>query len=209
MTLYKNRSRFESFSVKVGTLFSNFGISPNQWTLLSLIPIFIAVYFIINKSFLIAAILFILGGFMDMIDGAVARATGKSTKIGAYLDTIVDRYVEGLIVFGLLFASLPGFYIPIHSWLFIYLFGALMTTYSKSAAKEKELISQELKGGILERAERLLLLFIGLLLAVFDPVYLTYVIVILAVLSNISGLQRISIIVNKSRVRTTIKIKRR
>ena len=199
MTLYKNRQKFSGFSIKVGIVFSKFGLSPNQWTLLSLVPILISVYFIIKESFLIAAILFIVTGFMDMIDGAVARVTGRVSKLGAYLDTVVDRYIEGLIVFALLFASLPNFYLPIYAWLVIYLYGALTTTYFKSAAKEKELVTEELKGGILERAERLILLFIGLLLAVFNPLYLTYIIVLLAVLSNVSGLQRIGIAIRKSK----------
>ena len=199
MTLYKNRQKFSGFSIKVGIAFSKCGLSPNQWTLLSLVPILVSVYFIIRESFLIAAVLFIVTGFMDMIDGAVARVTGRVSKLGAYLDTVVDRYIEGLIVFALLFASLPSFYLPIYAWLVIYLYGALTTTYFKSAAKEKELVSEELKGGILERAERLILLFIGLLLAVFNPLYLTYIIVILAVLSNVSGLQRIGIAIRKSK----------
>ena len=199
MTLYKNRQKFSGFSVKVGIVFSKLGLSPNQWTLLSLLPILVSVYFIIKESFLIAAVLFIITSFMDMIDGAVARVTGRVSKLGAYLDTVVDRYIEGLIVFALLFASLPDFYLPIYAWLVIYLYGALTTTYFKSAAKEKELVTEELKGGILERAERLILLFIGLLLAVFNPLYLTYIIVLLAVLSNVSGLQRIGIAIRKSK----------
>jgi hypothetical protein len=66
-----------------------------------------------------------------------------------------------------------------------------MTTYAKSAAKEKGVVYQELKGGLLERAERMIILFIGILLASVQPLFLTYVIIILAVLSNISALQRI------------------
>jgi len=128
-----------------------------------------------------------------MVDGAVARVTGKASRFGAYLDTIVDRYVEAIIVFGLLFIGLPEFFIPIYAWIFLYLFGSMMTTYAKAAAKEKEIIPEgkELKGGILERAERLIILFIGIIAAAFNPMYLTYVIVLLAILTNISALQRI------------------
>ena len=71
-----------------------------------------------------------------MVDGAVARVTKTASKFGAYLDTIVDRYVEAIIAFGLLFAALPGFYIPAYAWIFLYLFGGMMTTYAKAAAKE-------------------------------------------------------------------------
>lgn len=193
MTLYKNRERFTGFSVKVGLAFSKLGLSPNQWTLVTILPTLAALWFLINEQFLWAALLFLIAAFIDIVDGSVARVTGRVTKLGAYLDTIVDRYVEGLIVFGLLFASLPNMWLPIYAWIFIYFFGGLMTTYAKAAAKEKELVGSgnELKGGLLERAERLLILFIGILLAYFDPFYLTYIIVILAVLANVSALQRI------------------
>ena len=194
MTMYKRREKFTSFSVKIGIAFSKLRISPNQWTLLSIIPALVALYFLVYGEFLIAALFFILSSFMDLIDGSVARVMGKASKLGAYLDTIVDRYVEGIIIFALLFAGLPDFYIPISAWIFLYIFGSLMTAYSKSSAKEKELIiGKELKGGVLERAERLIILFIGILLAAIQPMYLTYIIVALAVLTNISALQRIGI----------------
>jgi len=191
MVLYKKRDRFAQFSVKVGILFSKVPLSANQWTILSLIPIFFAVWLLVQGQYLWAAGLFLLSAFMDLIDGSVARVTGTVSKKGAYLDTVVDRYVEGLVIFGLLFAGLPGFYLPAAFWLFLYFFGAMMTTYVKAAAKEKELTEKELKGGFLERAERLIILFIGILVASLDLFYLTYTIVVLAVLSNVTALQRI------------------
>jgi len=191
MVLAKRRDRFANFSVKVGLAFSKLPLSANQWTLLSLVPMFFALYFLVSQQFLLAAGLFLLSAFMDLIDGSVARVTGTVSKKGAYLDTVVDRYVEGIIILGLLFAGLPDFYLPVTAWLFVYFFGAMMTTYVKAAAKEKELTEKELRGGFLERAERLLILFIGILVASLDTFYLTYTIVVLAVLSNITVLQRI------------------
>lgn len=190
MTFYENRQRFENLSVKIGMVFSKLRLSPNQWTFLSIVPAFVALYFLVNSQFLYAALFFIFSGFLDMVDGAVARVMGKVTKLGAYLDTMMDRYVEALIVLGLLFVSLPDFYLPATAWLFLYFIGSMMTTYAKSAAKEKELVDKELKGGVLERAERLLILFVGILLAIFDKTYLTYVLVLLAVLTNFSAIQR-------------------
>ncbi len=205
MVLFKNRQKFAGFSIKVGIVFSKVGLSPNQWTLFTLVPTFIALYFLVKESFLLAAIFFIAASFIDLIDGSVARVTGRVTKLGAYLDTIVDRYVEGLIIFGLLFASLPNlvissFTIPLSALVLIFFFGSAMTTYSKAAAKEKELTEKEIKGGILERAERLIFLFIGILLAIYNPLYLTYVIAILALLSNVTAIQRIWIACRSSKI---------
>ena len=190
MTFYANRQRFENLSVKIGAAFSRLGLSPNQWTVLTIVPAIVALYFLVNSQFLFAAIFFIVSGFLDMVDGAVARVVGKATKRGAYLDTMMDRYVEAVIILGLLFVPLPGLVIPASAWLFLYFIGSMMTTYAKSAAKGKGIVDKELKGGILERAERMVILFIGILLAIFDISNLTYVIVLLAILANVSALQR-------------------
>lgn len=193
--LYAGRERFEKLSVKVGITFSKIPLTPNRWTILSLIPAVAAAYFLAKDQFLVAAGLFIVASFLDLVDGSVARARGMSTKFGAYLDTIVDRYVEALIILALLFVALPeqGFFLPIKAWVFLYFFGAMMTTYAKATAKEKEIVAEgsELKGGLLERAERLIILFVGIVAAYFNPLYLSYVIVLLAVLANFSALQRI------------------
>jgi phosphatidylglycerophosphate synthase len=190
MTFYSRREKFRGVSEKIGKAFSRSGISPDEWTFLSLIPAFAAFYFLAKSAFLPAAVSLLAAGFLDMVDGAVARVTGKAGRKGAYLDTVTDRYVEGIIIFGLLFPPLPGLIIPAHGWAFLYLFGSLMTTYSKSAAAEKGL--GKIKGGLLERAERLIILFFGVLLAVFDPAFLTYTTALLAVLTNASALQRIA-----------------
>jgi len=199
MTLYTKRERFASLSVKVGIAFSKLRLSPNMWTMISLIPILISLYFLLKSNFLLAAIFFIISAFLDIVDGSVARVTGRVSKFGAYLDTVVDRYVEAIIIFALLFAALPVITIPylpaipIAAWLYLYFFGSIMTTYVKAAAKEKEIIGQgnELKGGLLERADRMILLFIGILAAVYDPLFLSGMVILLAVLSNVSALQRI------------------
>ncbi len=191
--LFKNREKFKHFSVKVGILFSKIGLSPNQWTLFTLIPALLVFYFLTQNNFLYSAVFFGITAFIDLIDGSVARVTGRVTKKGAYLDTIIDRYVEFIVIIGLLFASLPGIILPLYAWLFIYLFGSMMTTYVKASAFEKKLVETELKGGILERAERLIILFVGIVLANVTALYLVYIIIILAVLSNITAFQRIII----------------
>jgi phosphatidylglycerophosphate synthase len=191
MTLYKRRTSFSNLSIKVGTAFSRTGLDPNHWTAITLIMALITFAFLTQEMFIGASVFLILAAFFDFVDGSVARARAMESRLGAYLDTVTDRYVEGVIVFALLFAGLPGFYLPAYAWIFLYMFGSLMTTYAKSAAKEKELVSKELSGGFLERADRMVILFIGILLASIEPLYLTYVMVILAVLANVSALQRI------------------
>lgn len=197
MALYNKRESFSKLSIKIGMVFSKLGLSPNQWTLLILVPTLIAFYFILERQFLLAAVFLLVSSFLDMVDGSVARVMGRVTRLGAYLDTLMDRYVEAIIVLGLLLVNLPGFYFPAYVWIFLFFFGSFMTTYAKAAAKEKDLVEKELRGGLLERAERLIILFIGILLAHFSRIYLTYIIIILAVLTNLTALQRIAIAMRK------------
>ncbi len=190
MAMYAARERFQNLSIKIGIVFSKVGLSPNQWTMISILPVLVAVYFLYYQEFIIAALLFMVSSFLDLVDGSVARVTGRVSRLGAYLDTVVDRYVEGIIIIGLVFVSLPPFLVDARVWIMIFFFGGMMTTYVKAAAKEKELVTRELKGGLLERAERLIILFIGILLASVDMMFLTYVLVLLAILTNITALQR-------------------
>ena len=194
MVLYEKREMFNGISVKVGILFSKFGLTPNQWTLLSLLPAIVAFYFLFQQQFLVAAGFFIVAGFLDFVDGSVARVTGRVSKFGGYLDTVVDRYIEFLVILGLFFVPAPAIMtIGYNVWILLYLFGAMMTTYVKAAAKEKELVEKEIKGGLLERAERIVLLFIAIIAAQFSLYYLAALVAVLAVATNLTALQRIMI----------------
>jgi len=190
--LEEKREKFKGVSQKTGQFFSKFGLTPNQYTLISLLFVIISFSFLINLNLVLALIFFLLAALLDFIDGAVAKFTQRETKKGAYLDTISDRYVEGIILLGFLFLPLKGFFfLPAEVWIFLALFGSFLTTYSKAAAKEKELTQLELKNGFLGRAERIILIFLAILLGIFNLFWTIYPIVILAVLSNLTAFQRI------------------
>lgn len=190
--LYEKRDKFDKISEKVGELFSKFGLSPNQWTLLSLVPALIGFYFVYRELLIYAALFYFVSFFIDVVDGAVARFTGRDSRRGAYIDTLMDRYIEFLFLFSLLFLPLPNFLLPVKAWILLLLFGSLITTYSKSAAKEKEVLRKELKGGLLERAERVILLIVALVLGAFNRMWMVGMLSALAILVNFSAFQRIS-----------------
>lgn len=190
LDLYKDS--FKGLEKKVGRFFSYFPITPNQYTIISLAFALIFLYFLLKNNLILGLFFFIIASLLDFIDGAVARFTKKSTKVGAYLDTIIDRYIEGILLFGFLFLHLPKILLSSEIWIFLCLFGSIMTTYSKAAAMEKNLTTQEMKGGILSRTERLILLCLSMLLGIFNLVWMVYVLIILAILSNSTALQRIN-----------------
>lgn len=177
----------------VGKIFRIFPISPNQYTLLSGVVALIGLYFMAQNDIITATILFFIAAGLDFVDGAVARIRKIPTKVGAYLDTIFDRYVEGIIFLSLFFISLPTIFIPGYAWIYLAMFGSVVTTYAKAAAKEKDLVNQELKGGLMSRGERLFLIFVALILGIIYPdfVYMTYVIALIAILANITAFQRV------------------
>ncbi len=125
MTLYRHRERFQDISIRIGMAFSRLRLSPNQWTMLSLLPVMVSLYFMYHSQFIPAALLFILSSFLDLVDGSVARVTGRDSRLGAYLDTVVDRYVEFIIIFGIFLAGIPVFLLPSGAWILLYLFGAM------------------------------------------------------------------------------------
>ncbi len=196
--LEEKREKFKGISEKTGRIFSKLGLTPNQYTLLSLFFVLISFCFLINLNLIFTLIFFLLASVLDFIDGAVARFSQRETKKGAYLDTISDRYVEGVILLGFLFLPLPVFLLPADIWIFLAFFGSLMTTYSKAAAKEKELTQKELKRGFFGRAERIILISLAIVLGIFNLSWLIYPIIVLAIFSNITAFQRIYLILRPS-----------
>jgi phosphatidylglycerophosphate synthase len=184
---------FKDLESTVGSIFGALPLTPNQYTYLSGIFALIGLWFMMGGDLVWATILFLIAAGLDFVDGAVARKKNMSSKVGAYLDTIFDRYVEGIIFLGMFFLVLPEVFIPGQAWVYLAIFGSVVTTYAKAAAKEKDLVTQELKGGLLSRGERLILIFIALILGIIYPdyLYMTYVVAIIAILANFTAIQRV------------------
>ncbi|OIO46650.1 MAG: hypothetical protein AUJ31_01380 [Parcubacteria group bacterium CG1_02_39_15] len=189
--LSEKREKFKKLSENIGAVCAKLSLTPNQYTLLSLFFAILAFWFLIKANLIWALSFFLVAAFLDFIDGAVAKYARKETKEGAYLDTICDRYVEGIILLGFLFLPLLPFLLSAKVWIFLALFGGLLTTYAKAAAKEKGLVTAELKKGLIGRGERVILISLSLILGVFNLSWVIYPIIILAIFSNITALQRI------------------
>jgi phosphatidylglycerophosphate synthase len=194
--LQEKREKFKNLEIFLGKIFSKFGLSPNQFTILSLFFAFFSFYFLLKIELIFALIFYLLATILDLIDGAVARFKKMETKKGAFLDTICDRYVEGIILLGFLFLPLKDFILPAEIWVFLALFGSFATTYAKAAAKEKELVKEEFKKGLFGRAERTILIFLAIFLGIFNLSWIIYPIIILAIFSNFTALQRIVSIIS-------------
>ncbi len=200
------KSKYPDFtdriSRKIGHTFSRIPISPNIWTFLSIILAIVGfVGLAYYKNMLLGVVLFLLSGFLDAVDGAVARTTRTTTRLGGYLDGIIDRLVEAFLLIGLLIFDIPGFiifdtWIPSHIWIILTLFfGSALTSYSRAYASQKKvLVSDRILNwmpGVLERTERLIFIGVGMILYYAKPVYTTYVLAVVAILSIITFIQRV------------------
>ena len=181
------------------------GLSPNTWTLLSLVPAIFGLAALVMHQLAYGLVLFALSAFIDIVDGTVARATNQATDRGAFIDGVVDRYVELLLYIGLLLYVGRGEFLnlPNEAWFMVLIFGALMTSFVRAYADHRGIVTDpdELKrmGGLLERLERLMLLYAGMFLGLFNTEWLMAVIAITAVLANATVLQRIVFAMRKGK----------
>lgn len=200
------KSRYPNFSEKVsmnvGMIFSKLPLSPNAWTVLSLVPAVAGFYYLIfPKDLLFGAVLFLLAAFLDIVDGGVARVSSRISNLGAYLDGVADRIVEAALFFGLMLYGVPDYILPGYVWAALVLFfGSAMTTFVEVYADHRQAIGDPKvlakMGGILERMERIALVLIGMLLGYFTaPVYLTYTLMAISVLAVLTVLERIVFVV--------------
>jgi archaetidylinositol phosphate synthase len=166
---------------KVGKAFAATGLSPNFWTVVGLvIALSSAVVYGMGVEFglIIGGILLLVSGFFDMVDGQVARVTGKTSKKGEYLDSMFDKISEVAIFLGIL---IGGYAEPYVVLLAITL--SLLVSYARA---KSDLINIKLQGiGIGERAERLLVIAIIGIIGFMD-----YAVVIVIIIAGITLIQR-------------------
>jgi archaetidylinositol phosphate synthase len=176
----------------IGSFFAKSGISPNFWTLVSLLfavasgltymsPLLAAGIEWYHSS-LAGSIMLLISGFFDIVDGNVARTLKQSSKKGAFLDSILDKISESFIFIGIAAGGLAS---PLFCQVAISL--SLLVSYARSRS---ESMGIELKGvGIGERAERLLSVGILGLIPLEDS--LQYAVLLVCLLAGVTLCQRI------------------
>ena len=96
------RSRVRAaIEAPVAGFFGRLGFSPNALTLVGFGIAVIGAYFAATQSWLIAGLVVAFGAIFDLFDGALARATGKVSKFGAFLDSTMDRAGEAVVYIGI------------------------------------------------------------------------------------------------------------
>ncbi len=169
-------------------LFIKLGFTPNAITMLGLAVSLAAAYCLWTERPFWTMVLGAMSGGLDMLDGKVAARTGRRTRFGAMLDSTLDRYAE----FGFYLALALHFQGRWPQWAAMAAFlGSTMVSYTRARA---EGLGFECRTGIMQRADRFLVLGMACLAAsvfpIFDPAMIT-ALVLIAVVSNITAVQRL------------------
>ena len=142
-------------------ILSKSGITPNTLTFVNLALNIIAAYVIAVGCFLLGGVLVLVAGLLDLLDGALARFTKQTTRFGAILDSVVDRISEAAILCGLLIWYIPQEEAGLEIVLILtVLVGSFLISYIRARA---EGLGWECQVGLFTRAERVIVLAIGLL----------------------------------------------
>ena len=165
-------------------LYRRLRLRPNHLTVIGLgVSLLAATAFCTGRTRSAGALL-ILAGLCDFFDGSLARASGQVSAFGAFLDSVIDRYSDLVVLLGIvvLFAQMPharGAIVAMAG-----LIGSMMVSYTKARA---ESIGVRCTVGMMERPERMICLIAGALLDQLEPALW-----VLAVLANLTAIQRIA-----------------
>lgn len=180
------------------------GLTPNA---ISVIGFFLAVAsgasfalsaFQMPWLFLVATIFLLASGFCDALDGIVARTFEQTTVFGGFFDSVLDRYADVIVFSGVIIASLS---IPDLSYFWALtvglaaLSGSVLVSYTRARAEAAGLKMESV--GLAERAERMLILAaVGLVAYFYEPVLL-YGVALIAILANLTVIQRMVYVYKK------------
>jgi phosphatidylglycerophosphate synthase len=192
------RNRFDPIIEKVGRGFARLGFGPSFWTWVGLgLSIISAIMFSLHSPAIgvewytatfLGSLFLLLAGFFDVVDGAVARVTKRTSALGGYLDSVLDKVSEIIIFTGILIGSFTN---PV--LVLVALSLSLLVSYTRARG---EGLGVDLKGkGIAERAERIIIIVILGFIPFQENI--SVALWIISILAAITVLERLKIVSTK------------
>jgi archaetidylinositol phosphate synthase len=186
--LTKLKQRAQLWFASEAKLLHKLGLSPNQ---VSILGIAFAVLSAITYwqwehhplLLILAPLLMLASGLLDALDGALARLCGEATKFGGFFDSLLDRYADAAIICGIILGGLTEV-----SWGLAALVGSMLVSYARARAEAAGVKMESV--GLAERAERILLLALASFLSFVWLDALSWGVLVLAVLTNLTVIQR-------------------
>src|SRR4030066_1877288 len=165
--------------------------NPNFFTIVGFFATLIASIFILKELWVVAGLMIILSGLLDLFDGVLARKLGRVTPLGGFLDSVLDRYSDLLLLLALLIYYLrkgvPGLVVLTS----VVSIGTILIPYGRAKAESLQIPCSV---GLMERAERIILLSAGTLFQWMEPILW-----ILAILTHFTVFHRIYYVWKKLR----------
>lgn len=168
-------------------------VTPNQVSILGMLLNLLAAALIVSGNPIAAGIVFVIAGLLDLLDGALARLGHSASPRGAFLDSTLDRISEGLVFAAIAYVLASRGGATEAALVVLVLLGSVLVSYTRARA---EALGVECKVGLATRAERVILIAVGLLFGVLTPV-----LYVLLALTAITVAERIFHTLNQLRER--------
>jgi archaetidylinositol phosphate synthase len=186
--LTKLKKKVQQMLVSEAKVAHKIGLTPNVLSAIGLaLAFFSAVAYAMARNqpmlLLLAIIMLLASGFFDTLDGVLARLYQQASVFGGFFDSLLDRYADAAVYAGVIIGGLCD---PV--WGLIALAGSLLVSYSRARAEAAGIQMESV--GLAERAERMITLAVASVAAIFWLPALNIGIILLAVLSNLTVLQR-------------------
>ncbi len=190
--LTKLKERVQRFMAGVARFAHEVGVTPNQVSQFGLIAAVASACLYWSSQFYSillagAAMLLLTSGFLDALDGILARAYGQTTLFGGFLDSLLDRYADSFVLVGVIL----GWLATSELWLFVglaALVGSLLVSYTRARAEAAGVRMETV--GLAERAERMIIVVAASFLTLLWRDALHWGMLLLALLANLTVLQR-------------------
>lgn len=178
-------------------------LDPNSITIIGTLISFVAAFLFAKGLLGYAGWVMVFGATFDMFDGRVARLMGKESRSGAYLDSVMDRFGEGAVFLGIAYYFRDSWFMVV---VILGLIGSMLVSYSRARGEGVGVVC---KVGSMQRPERIVYVGVSAILdpAVFAilslfwkspaPVLLIGALIIIAVMTNVTAIQRIIYIMNE------------
>jgi phosphatidylglycerophosphate synthase len=190
------RSAPRWFTDPIVDLLARVGVTPNMLTAVGVIGNVVAAVLAGSGEFVAAGLVVLAASSLDMLDGALARATGRATDFGFVFDAVMDRISEAAVLFGLLVYFSDRGDRTGELLIFVAVVASLLVSYVRARA---EVVGVEMKEGLFSRAPRVALISAGLILdAVWDD-SVTAMLWVLAVFASVTVAQRLGLVWWKTR----------
>ena len=160
------RTRVRGIAVPIAVAMGKVGLTPNGLTLIGFAIAIVAAIVAGFQSWILAGVLVVFGGVFDLFDGALARATGKAGPLGAFMDSVFDRWGEGVIYVGIAWGCVSGGFPQEAVLSAAALMSAFMVSYARAKSESEGFTPG--KGmanvGLAPREVRIVILTVGLIL---------------------------------------------